>query len=353
MQRQGENHRGRAAGANPHNRYHARTVTAVDDGWSDAERPVLKTTVSTDHARKAISYNDSPDIPFDRSINPYRGCEHGCIYCYARPTHAWLDLSPGLDFETRLFARPELPRQLHEELAAPGYRAAPVAIGGVTDAYQPIERDQGITRRVLETLAATRHPTLLITKSALVERDIDLLADMAADRLVAVAISLTTLDRGLARAMEPRAAAPQRRLLTIERLASAGIPVQAMLAPVIPVLTEAEIERLLGAAHDAGASSANYVLLRLPLEVSGLFRDWLDRHHPAAARRILQHVSDLRDGRDNDSRFGTRMRGQGPYAELIAQRFRLAVRRLGLERECTLRSDLFAAPSRHGQLDLF
>ncbi|MCB1800142.1 MAG: PA0069 family radical SAM protein [Gammaproteobacteria bacterium] len=345
--------RGRAAGSNPANRYDRQRIDPFDDGWQADERDTLRTLVSVDHARKAISYNDSPDIPFDRSVNPYRGCEHGCIYCYARPTHAWLDLSPGLDFESRLFARPDLPRLLSEELGQPGYTPAPIAISGVTDAYQPIEREWRLTRQVLETLAGARHPALLITKSALVERDIDILQDMARDALVEVSISLTTLDRRLARTLEPRAAAPARRLQTISELAASGIPVKVMLAPLIPVLNESELETLLGAARDAGANSAAYVLLRLPLEVAPLFRDWLQQHEPGQAARIMSHVQESRLGRDNDSRFGHRIHGNGHYAELLRQRFELAVRRLGLDVENRLRCDLFRAPSADGQLTLF
>jgi DNA repair photolyase len=345
--------RGRGAANNPHNRYQVHTREAFDDGWAPHEASPLKTRIGVDRARRAISYNDSPDIPFDRSINPYRGCEHGCIYCYARPTHAWLDLSPGLDFESRLFVRPDLPGQLRAELADPGYRPATLAVGTITDAYQPIERRHRITRQILEILAETRHPTQLITKSAMVERDIDLLAAMATDGLVEVAVSLTTLRRPLARALEPRAAAPQRRLRVIECLSAAGVPVRAMLAPVLPVLSEPEIESLLHAAREAGARAADYVLLRLPLEVAPLFRDWLERHHPDAARRVMSHVQETRGGRDNDSRFGSRMRGSGPYADLIRQRFDLARRRLGLDAGAALRCDLFRPPARDGQLALF
>ena len=353
MSEQRSPHKGRGAGSNPDNRFHERSTEVVDDGWTAEERVPLRTQVATDHARTAISYNQSPDIPFDRSVNPYRGCEHGCIYCYARPTHAWMDLSPGLDFESRLFVRAGLADQLARELAAPGYAAAPIAVGAITDAYQPIERQHRVTRGILDVLAQTRHPALLITKSSLVERDIDLLADLAADDLVEVAISLTTLDRKLARAMEPRAASPERRLETIARLAAAGIPVRAMLAPVVPLLTEAEIERLLAAARGAGAIHAGYVLLRLPLEVSALFRDWLDTHYPDAASRVLNHVRDSRNGRDNDTRFGRRMVGDGAYASLIAQRFALAKKRLGFVADRQLRCDLFRPPRRGGQLELF
>lgn len=345
--------RGRGAADNPANRYHEHETRPLDDGWGTQQDTGLRTRVGIDRSRRAISYNDSPDIPFDRSINPYRGCEHGCVYCYARPTHAWLDLSPGLDFESRLFARPDLPRLLREELAASTYRPAPLALGAITDAYQPVERASRVTRQVLEILTETRHPTLIVTKSALVERDIDLLVELARDDLVEVAISLTTLQRPLARTLEPRAAAPQRRLQSIEALSAAGIPVRAMIAPIIPVLTEPEIETLLQAAFDAGARSATYVLLRLPQEVAPLFRDWLDRHHPDAACRVMNHIRDMRGGHDNDSRFGRRLTGSGSYAELIAQRFALKCRKLGFGQGHELRCDLFLAPSADGQLALF
>ena len=312
-----------------------------------------RTTTEIDHARKAITYNVSPDIRFDRSINPYRGCEHGCIYCYARPTHAWLDLSPGLDFEQRLFRRPDLPALLRQELAQAGYRPAPIAVGSITDAYQPIERRFGITRNVLQVLAEARHPVLLITKSALVERDIDLLTDLAANRLVEVAVSLTTLDATLARRMEPRASSPRRRLETIEALATAGIPVRVLLAPLVPVLTEPEIERLLGAAAGCGAVAASYVLLRLPAEVSPLFRDWLQRHYPDSLSHVMAHQQAMRAGHDNDSAFHSRMSGNGVYADMIRQRFELSRRRNGLQQEIALRCDLFRPPQALGQLSLF
>jgi len=345
--------RGRGAGFNPVNRFHDTHTDAIDDGWSEDERTALRTHVAVDHARTAITYNESPDIPFDRSINPYRGCEHGCVYCYARPTHSWLDLSPGLDFESRLFARVGLAERLSAELSAPNYLPAPIALGAITDAYQPIERRYRITRSVLEVLSETRHPVLLITKSALVERDLDLLAAMADDGLVEVAVSLATLDRKLSRTLEPRAASPQRRLQTIRALSEAGIPVRAMMAPLIPVLTEAEIETLLEAAREAGARHAGYVLLRLPREVSPLFRHWLSQHYPDTAGHVLAHIRECRGGHDNDSRFGHRLRGQGVYADIIAQRFALASRRGGFERTPSLRCDRFVAPSADGQLTLF
>ncbi len=349
----GKQPRGRGAGTNPGNRYHQQQTVPFDDGWGREPAAGLRTRVETDLARQAISYNRSPDIPFDRSVNPYRGCEHGCIYCYARPTHAWLDLSPGLDFESRLFARPGLPERLRAELAAPDYRPAPLAVGAITDAYQPIEREHGITRQVMQILNETRHPTLVITKSALIERDLDLLAELAADGLIEVAVSLTSLQTGLARTLEPRAAAPHRRLQCMERLSAAGVPVRVMLAPLIPVLNEAEIEQLLQAAYDAGAQTASYAILRLPLEVAPLFRDWLQRHHPDAAGRVMAHVQDIRQGRDNDSRFGRRFTGSGNYADLIAQRFALQARRLGMERQTKLVRGLFRPPAQGPQLNLF
>lgn len=345
--------RGRGAADNPRNRYFVQYSAPFDDGWAQEEAVPLRTDVAIDRPRRAISYNTSPDIPFDRSINPYRGCEHGCVYCYARPTHAYLDLSPGLDFESRLFARPDIVALLREELAAPGYRPAPLALGAVTDAYQPIERAHRLTRTILETLLETRHPVILVTKSAMIERDIDLLVELAARQLVEVAVSLTTLDRSLARILEPRAAAPQRRLQVIETLSAAGIPVRAMLAPLIPVLNEPEIEAILRAAREAGANAADYVLLRLPREVAPLFRDWLHRHRPQAAERVMRHVQETRGGRDNDARFGDRMRGRGVYADLIAQRFRVASRRLDFGAGASLRCDLFRAPAKDGQLALF
>lgn len=345
--------RGRAAPGNPDNRYHALRREAVDDGWIAEDLPPPRTTLGVDRARRAISRNDSPDIPFDRSVNPYRGCEHGCIYCYARPTHAWLDLSPGLDFENRLFQRPDLPGQLARELAAPGYRPAPLTLGSITDAYQPVERGSGLTRQLLEVLAANRHPVSIITKSALIERDIDLLSALAAEGLAEVAVSLTTLNVDLVRHLEPRAARPVRRLQTLERLATAGIPVRIAVAPVIPVLTEPELETLLAAGRDAGASDASYTLLRLPLEVAPLFRAWLDAVAPTAAGHVMRRVQASRGGRDNDARFGSRMTGEGVYADLLAQRFRLAVRRLGFPGIAPLDCTRFRPPAPHGQLALF
>jgi DNA repair photolyase len=293
--------------------------------------PAPPTQVTHELARSLLSFNDSPDIPFDRSINPYRGCEHGCIYCYARPTHSYLDLSPGLDFETRLVAKVNAVEVLRRELSHPGYRAAPVNIGSITDAYQPIERQLRLTRGVLALLTACEHPFTLISKSSGVERDLDLIAPAAARSQATVFISLTTLDARLSRILEPRAAAPARRLLTVQRLAQAGVPVAVNVAPVIPFLNEPEIERLVQAAADAGARAIHWTVLRLPWEVAPLFRQWLDAHYPQRAARVMARINDLRGGRDNDPRFGSRMKGQGIWAELIAQRMRRAIARAGLE----------------------
>jgi DNA repair photolyase len=345
--------RGRGATINPPSRFAAQHAEPWDDGWHQDPLPPLRTQVASDASRSVISWNDSPDIPFDRSVNPYRGCEHGCVYCYARPGHAWLGLSPGLDFETRLLAKDAAAVLLRDELASPGYRCAPVALGAVTDAYQPIERARRITRAVLELLGELRHPVTIVTKSALIERDIDLLADLARDRLAHVHLSVTTLRTDLARRLEPRAASPQRRLETLARLAAAGVPVGVMVAPVIPVLTDPELEAILAAAREAGAVAAAYALLRLPLEVAELFRDWLGAHVPGQAAHVLARVQDTRVGRDNDPAFGRRMVGAGVYAGLVAQRFALAARRLGFGDLPPLRIDLFRRPARGGQLSLF
>lgn len=338
--------RGRGALGNPDNRYEAWQREAFDDGWGSLEalQEPLRTTLTVDTSRSAINYNDSPDIPFDRSLNPYRGCEHGCVYCFARPSHAWLGLSPGLDFETRLFYKPDAATLLRAELAKRNYSPAPIALGINTDAYQPAERRLGITRTVLEALAECKHPVTIVTKSALIERDIDILAPLAAERLTHVAVSITTLDHALARRMEPRAAAPQRRLESIRRLTEAGIPVSVMVAPLIPVLTDHELERILTEAHAAGAVEAGYVLLRLPHEVKDLFRDWLSEHAPLKADHVMNRLRDSREGRDYDSRFGARMSGTGIFAELLAKRFHLAHGRLGFPGTAPLRCDLFQPP---------
>lgn len=326
--------KGRGASTNPDARYRLETRTAVDDGWSsaDPEPPPLPTSVTAEAARTIIAHNESPDVPFERSINPYRGCEHGCIYCYARPSHAYLDLSPGLDFESRLYAKPNAAELLQEELRRPAYRCKLIALGTNTDPYQPIEREWCITRRLIEVLSACRHPLSIVTKSSLVERDIDLLAPMAKDNLVEVFLSVTTLDRKLARRMEPRATAPQRRLETLRRLSEAGIPTGVLFAPVIPALNDGEMEAVLAAAAGAGVGYAGYVLLRLPHEVKVLFEQWLIDHEPLKAKRVMSRVRDMRGGKENDPSFGTRMRGTGTFAELIRNRFDLACRRLGLNR---------------------
>ena len=342
--------KGRGAVTNRAGRFEPTNTEAVDDGWQqpeDEDLPPLRTTVIVDATRSIIARNQSPDISFDRSINPYRGCEHGCVYCFARPTHAFLGLSPGLDFETKLFVKPEAARLLTAELARPSYRPAVIAMGTNTDPYQPLERTRRITRQILEVLSACDHPVGIVTKSALVTRDIDILAPMAAKRLARVALSVTTLDRDLARTLEPRASTPAKRLAAIRTLAAAGIPTSVMVAPIIPALTDSEMESILEAAKAAGADGAGYVLLRLPLEIKDLFTEWLDAHAPGKAKRVLDLVRSVRDGRLNDPNFGSRQRGQGPYAELINQRFHLATRRLGFkERDWRFDTSLFKRPAK-------
>jgi DNA repair photolyase len=351
-------HKGRGATFNPKVRFESAEVDPFDDGWGSLARtqdedPPPRTEVTPDASRSVIVRNTSPDIPFDRSINPYRGCEHGCVYCYARPTHAYLGLSPGLDFETRLRAKLDAAALLERELARPGYRCQPIALGTNTDPYQPVERRLRITRGILEVLARCHHPATIVTKSAAVVRDLDLLAAMARQELIRVAISVTTLDGDLARRLEPRAAAPHRRLEAIRQLSQAGVPAAVMVAPIIPALTDHEMERILEAAGAAGASSAGYVLLRLPHEVKELFEGWLEAHVPERAAHVLSLVRQCRGGRLYDATFGRRMRGEGPYAELIARRFASARRRLGLVAETrSLRTDLFTPPAAGGQLRL-
>jgi len=333
----------------------------VPDGdWLDAaadvdgEAPRLRTTVTVEHPKTIITRNKSPDIGFDRSINPYRGCEHGCIYCFARPTHAFHDLSPGLDFESRLFAKPNAAALLRAELAKPNYQVAPLAIGTNTDGYQPIEREWGITRSIVEVLAETRHPLLITTKSDRLLRDIDLLADMARDNLVGVAISVTTLDPKVARTLEPRVPHPKRRLAAIRKLVDAGVPTQVNISPIIPAITDQEIEAIMGAAAEAGAIRASYILMRLPYEVAPLFRAWLDAHYPDRAAKVMHIVQDIRDGRDNDPNFFTRLKGRGIWPQLIRQRVKRAARAHGMDRSFPqLRSDLFRPPERDGQMELF
>jgi DNA repair photolyase len=352
----GHRPRGRGADSNRAGRFEATTAVAWDDGWDISEEETLvRTEVRIERPRSALSFNRSPDLPFDRSINPYRGCEHGCIYCYARPTHAFLNLSPGLDFETRLIARPGIAAVLEGELRRPAYRVQPVAIGTNTDPYQPVEREHAIMRDLLGVLQAFRHPVWITTRGTTIERDIDLIAPMAAEGLAAVSISVTTLDDSLARKMEPNAPAPARRLQMIRRLADAGIPVRIQVSPLIPALTDHELEAVMQAGRDAGAAYANSIPLRLPLEVAGLFKDWLEATFPDRAARVMGRVRELHGGRDYDSEFGTRMTGQGLWADLIHRRADVARKRLGLDSGLPpLRTDLFRPPPRAGdQLPLF
>jgi len=327
--------RGRGAVSNQSSRYDRLSRVGFDDGWEpsdDAPAP-LKTTLAKDTSRSVIAKNDSPDIYFEQSINPYRGCEHGCIYCYARPTHAYLGLSPGLDFESRLTYKPDAAKLLAAELAKPSYRCKFIALGTNTDPYQPVEREYRITREILEVLAACDHPVAITTKSALVARDIDILGPMARKGLAQVAVSVTTLDRKLARRMEPRASTPERRLEAIAALAEAGIPTAVLTSPMIPSLNDHELETILDRAAGAGATLASYIPLRLPNEIADLFREWLEQNEPGRAKRILKLVREMRGGKLNDARFGHRMRGEGVYADMIAKRFAAAVERFGLNRD--------------------
>ncbi|MCB1334182.1 MAG: PA0069 family radical SAM protein [Roseivivax sp.] len=347
---------GRGATSRESGRFERLAYADAWDGWDIEEpAPPVRTELTEERPRSAITWVRSPDLPFDRSLNPYRGCEHGCIYCFARPSHAYLGLSPGLDFETRLVARPDIPAVLEAELRRKRYSPAPLAIGTNTDPYQPVEQRMGIMRRVLEVLAAFNHPVAIVTKGTGVERDLDILAPMAARGLVRVGVSVTTLDRGLARRMEPRAPTPERRLETIRRLSGAGVPVRLMVSPVVPALTDPELEAILAAGAQAGADAASWIMLRLPLEVSPLWQHWLAEHAPGKAARIMARVREMHGGKDYDARWGHRMRGEGHYAALVAQRFALAARRLGLDAPTApLRCDLFAPPlARDGQLSLF
>jgi DNA repair photolyase len=351
-----ERRRGRGAQSNASGRYEPVARVAFDDGWQSFEElPPFKTTVTIDSTRKIITRNDSPDISFDRSINPYRGCEHGCIYCFARPTHAYLGLSPGLDFESKLFAKPDAPKLLERELSAAGYVPRTIAIGTNTDPYQPIEREHQIMRRILEVLERFGHPVGIVTKSALVVRDIDILSRMAQRNLVKVALSVTTLDAKLARVMEPRAATPPRRLEALAKLVAAGVPASVMVAPVIPALNDSEIERILDAANAIGVKEAGYVLLRLPLEVRDLFREWLMANFPDRYRHVFKLIRETRGGRDYDSTWGKRMTGGGPVAWMIGRRFELACEKLGFNKLRTrLSTEHFKAPqSGSEQLTLF
>jgi len=361
--------KGRGAASRVAGRFEKTVRHGEDDGWGSVYDTTLDgdapgegaptargpdTQVTEERARSIITRNQSPDVGFNASINPYRGCEHGCVYCFARPSHAYLDLSPGLDFESRLFAKTNAVERLREELAKPGYVPETIALGINTDAYQPIERDYRITRGLLEVLAETRHPLHFVTKGGLIERDVDLLADMAKDHLVEVHFSITTLDNRLAAKMEPRATAPHGKLRAMRTLADAGVPVGVMVAPVIPMITDHELEHILEAAKDHGARSAGYVLLRLPHELKTLWREWLELHYPDRAAHVMSLIQQVRGGKDYDSRFGTRMRGEGPFAQLIQQRFRKAHARLGFGRLPPLDASRFTPPRKPSpQAELF
>lgn len=348
--------KGRGALTNTASRFDSVTRHRVADGWDlDEALPTLRTEVSIERPRAIISYNRSPDLPFDRSINPYRGCEHGCVYCFARPSHAYLGLSPGLDFETRLIARPDAPDVLRAELGKRSYKVAPMAIGTNTDPYQPIEKEHGIMRACLEVLEECGHPVAIVTKGALIERDLDILARMARRGLVRAGISVTTLDATLSRLMEPRAPSPARRLQMIRRLSAAGVPVRIMASPMVPALTDPELEEILARGKAAGARTASWIMLRLPQEVSPLWQDWLAAHYPDRAGRIMARLREMHGGKDYDARWGHRMRGEGAYAEIIAARFAVAVKRLGLKTSAPpMRTDLFEPPrAPSAQLSLF
>lgn len=324
--------KGRGAASNPAVRFDATTREQTHDGWYEDEIVEhLSETILPDRARSVITSNNSPDVGFDRSINPYRGCSHGCVYCFARPTHAYLGLSPGLDFETKLFYKADAVKILQAELAKPKYICKPIALGINTDAYQPLEKRLEITRGILTVLARCRHPVTIVTKGALIVRDIDLLADLAKDRLVSVMLSITSLTNDIKRTLEPRAASPQARLRVIRQLTQAGIPVGVLIAPVIPAITDHEMEDILAAAKDAGAGSAGYVLLRLPHEVKVLFREWLGEHYPDRAKHVMSLINQTQGGKDYDAEFGRRMVGAGPYAELLRTRFELARRKCGFD----------------------
>ena len=350
--------KGRGAGTNESGRFETEKRVPFDDGWgsSEDEPARLETTLSVDATRTIIARNDSPDIGFDRSINPYRGCEHGCIYCYARPSHAYLGLSPGLDFETRIFYKPNAAALLRDELRKKGYVCRPIALGSNTDPYQPAERKLGVTRSILEVLREFHHPVTIVTKGALIQRDIDILSDMAREKLAVVTVSVTTLDRDLARTMEPRAATPERRIETIAALSKAGIPTGVLSAPMIPALNDREMEAILGRAREAGASVAGYTLLRLPLELKALFKEWLETHEPQKAAHVLSLVAQCHGGKIYDSAWSKRMVGGGPYAEMLAARFDRACRKLGYSPRSThmLDTSRFHPPAQKGdQLALF
>lgn len=355
-------YKGRAASSNTVSRFDPYTRESLDDGWGnlDEEAPPLRTEVMLDAARSVINYIQSPDLPFDRTLNPYRGCEHGCIYCYARPTHAYLGMSPGLDFESRLLMKADAVALLKKELAHPKYQCKPIALGMNTDGYQPIEREYQLMRQIIQVLSEANHPFSLVTKSSLVERDIDLIAPMAAKRLASIYVSITTLDRQVARRLEPRAAAPERRFETLRKLSEAGIPTGVMVAPVIPALTDCDMEQILEKAHEAGARKAGYVFLRLPHELSDLFEQWLQQYFPLKASHVMSIVKQSRGGKAYQSGFGQRMRGEGIFADLLAHRFKLSCHKLGMSGERTgFCTDLFSVPAawqaaaNHPQLALF
>ena len=351
-----ERRRGRGALSNGAGRFEPHGREAFDDGWQSLEDlPPFSTSVAVERARTIINRNDSPDVGFDRSINPYRGCEHGCVYCFARPTHAYQGLSAGLDFETKLFAKPDAPELLAKELAKPGYEPRTIALGINTDSYQPIEKEWRLTRRILEVLRDFGHPVGIVTKSALILRDLDILGPMAERNLVKVALSVTSLDHKIARTMEPRAATPMRRIDTIRRLSEAGVPTAVLVAPVVPAVTDSEMERILDAAAAAGATEAGYVMLRLPLEIRDLFKEWLLANYPDRYRHVLSLVKELHGGKEYDATFGQRMTGSGPYAWTMARRFEIAVERLGLNRrQNRLTTRHFTRPPMPGQqLSLF
>ena len=353
----GEAAKGRGATINIEGRFEEWHRDATDDGWFQDpgdERSRPKTVIMIEQAKSIITRHNSPDLGFSQSLNPYRGCAHGCPFCFSRPSHAYLGLSPGLDFETRLSAKTNAAQKLREELAKPGYKCDTLVVGINTDSYQPIERQQKITRSVLEVLSETHHPVSILTKSALIERDLDLLVPMAKRNLVHIAFTITTLDHGISRYLEPRASAPARRLQAIRRLSEAGIPVGVSVAPVIPFLTDSELEPILEAAAKHGASNAMYALLRLPWEVKPIFKAWLEEHFPLKAEHVMSRVREMRDGKENDYEWGRRMVGTGPFAELLALRFRKAIQRFGLDQPWTeLDTTLFVPPSRHGQGSLF
>lgn len=350
--------KGRGAASNENSRFLDHSRIDIDDGWyreEDDSGISPKTQVFSDKTQKILARNNSPDVPFSVSINPYKGCEHGCTYCFARPTHAYLDLSPGLDFETKIFAKPEAARLLKNELQNPGYKPEVIALGANTDAYQPVERKLKITRQILEVLREFRNPVAIITKSALVERDMDILSEMAQNGLVKVTVSVTTLDSELSRRLEPRAAAPHRRLETIRRLSEKGIPVGILFAPVIPMLNDSEMEKILETTTEAGSTSAGYVILRLPHELKQLFQEWLDAHYPLKAKRIMNIIREMRGGREYDAQYGIRQTGTGVFADLFSQRYKLTASKFSLnDRDFSLRRDLFTRANKfQKQLDMF